>query len=111
MWGFTHLSPGKNQHLVGKKFRENLEKDSPLVLVFSENESLHRVCTEVVLELVHVHQGFVGFPAVTGLAESSPSNLIDSTMNSCSLCWATTNGWAIVSEKSICCADPREVGG
>ena len=27
------------------------------------------------MELVHVDQGFVGFPAVTGLAESSPSNL------------------------------------
>ena len=27
------------------------------------------------MELVHVHQGFVGFPAVTGLAKSSPSNL------------------------------------
>jgi len=27
------------------------------------------------VKLVHVHQGFVGFPAVTSLAESSPSNL------------------------------------
>ena len=38
-------------------------------------ESLHCVCPEVVVELVHVNQGSVGFPAVTGLAKSSPSNL------------------------------------
>ena len=27
------------------------------------------------MELFYVHQGFVGFSAVTGLAESCPSNL------------------------------------
>ena len=32
------------------------------------------------MELVHVHQGFIWFPAVTGLAESSPSNL-DATID------------------------------
>jgi len=43
--------------------------------VFFWDERLHCVCPEVVVELVHVHQGLEGFPAVTGLAKSSPSNL------------------------------------
>jgi hypothetical protein len=37
------------------------------------------------MELVHVHQSFEGFPAVTGLAESSPSTL------------EFEGGWAIVA--------------
>jgi hypothetical protein len=68
------------------------------------DERLHGVGAKVVMELVHVH-GLVWLPAVTGFSESSPAHLelkgglrlprwamIDSTVNSCSLCWAIVNG-------------------
>ena len=68
--------------------------------MFLGDERLHVVCAKVVVELVHMHQRLVWLPAVTGFSESSPahlelkggSSMIDSTVNSYSLCWAIVNG-------------------
>jgi hypothetical protein len=63
------VSPTKNQSgkrpLRGKKSEENLEKDSPYVLlVFAWNQSPHRVGSKVVVQLVDMEKGFVGFPTI-----------------------------------------------
>ena len=47
-----------------KNLQENLEKDSPWLLVFLWDERLHLVGTQVVMELIHMHEGLVWFPAV-----------------------------------------------
>ena len=63
------VSPTKNQSgkrpLRGKNSEENLEKDSPYVLlVFAWNQSPHRVGSKVVVQLVDMEKGFVGFPTI-----------------------------------------------
>ena len=39
------------------------------------NERLHGVGAQVIMELVHMHEGLVRFPAVAGLFESRPSDV------------------------------------
>ena len=39
------------------------------------NERLHGVGAQVIMELVHMHEGLVRFPAVAGLVESRPSDV------------------------------------
>ena len=39
------------------------------------NERLHGVGAQVIMELVHMHEGLVWFPAVAGLVESRPSDV------------------------------------
>ena len=46
------------------KVQENLEEDSPWLLVFLWDERLHLVGSQVVMELVHMHECLVWFPAV-----------------------------------------------
>ena len=43
--------------------------------MFFGDERLHGVGAKVVMELIHVHQGLVWLPAVTGFSESSPAHL------------------------------------
>ena len=50
-------------------------KDSPWLLVLPWNERLHGVGAQVIMELVHMHEGLVWFPAVAGLVESRPSDV------------------------------------
>ncbi len=38
----------------------------------SWNERLHGVGAQVIMELVHMHEGLVRFPAVAGIVESGP---------------------------------------
>ena len=57
------------------KVQENLEKDSPRLLVFLWYERLHGIGAQVIMELVHMHEGFVRFPAVARLVESGPSHV------------------------------------
>jgi hypothetical protein len=57
------------KNLRGKQLRlgkvqENLEKDSPWLLVFLWDERLHLVGSQVVMELVHMHECLVWLPAV-----------------------------------------------
>ena len=48
-----------------KNSEENLEKDSPYVLlVFAWNQSPHRVGSKVVVQLVDMEKGFVGFSTI-----------------------------------------------
>jgi hypothetical protein len=89
------ISPGKSW------------KDSPWLLVLLWDKCLHLVGSQVVMELVHMHEGLVRFPAV---ASSNPDQRtwnvkvdrwlrsprcprIDSSMNYCSLCWSTVSGF------------------
>jgi len=46
------------------KVQENLENDSPWLLVFLWDERLHLVDSQVVMELIHMHECLVWFPAV-----------------------------------------------
>ena len=57
------------------KVQENLEKDSPWLLVLPWKERLHGVGAQVFMELVHMHEGLVWFPAVAGFVESRPSDV------------------------------------
>ncbi len=66
---------GKPAKIRLGKVWENLEKDSPWLLVLPWNERLHGVSTQVIMELVHMHEGLVRFPAVAGLVEYRPSNV------------------------------------
>ena len=46
--------------------KTNLEKDSPYVLlVFAGNQSPHRIRPEIVVQLVDMEKGLVGFPTFT----------------------------------------------
>ena len=48
-----------------KNSEENLEKDSPYVLlVFPGDEGLHRISPQVVVKLAHVQEGLVRFPSI-----------------------------------------------
>jgi len=55
---------GKPTKIRLRKVQENLEKDSPWLLVFLWDERLHLVGSQVVMELVHMHECLVWFPAV-----------------------------------------------
>ena len=64
------VSPTKNQSgkdpCGAKNSEENLENDSPYVLlVFAWNQSPHRVRSKVVVQLVDMEKGLVGFPTIT----------------------------------------------
>ena len=60
---------------MGKNSEENLENDSPYVLlVFPGDEGLHSISPQVVVKLVHVQESLVGFPGIAGFAEASPAN-------------------------------------
>ena len=53
MW----VSPTKNHRgktRVGKNSEENLEKDSPYILLVIPGEGLHSMSPQVVVKLVHV---------------------------------------------------------
>ena len=50
-----------------EKVQENLEKDSPWLLVL--------LCTQVVMELVNTHGGLVWFSAVARLVESGAAHV------------------------------------
>ena len=39
------------------------------------NERLHGVGAQVIMEFVHIHEGLVQFPAVTGIVESGPPDV------------------------------------
>ena len=57
------------KNLTGKyprlgKVQENLEKDSPWLLVFLWDDRLHLVGLQGVMELVQMYEGPVWFPAV-----------------------------------------------
>ena len=55
MWGFTHLKTIVEKPVMGKNSEENLENDSPYVLLMIPgDESLHSMSPQVVVELVHV---------------------------------------------------------
>ena len=66
---------GKPAKIRLGKVQENLEKDSPWLLVLPWNERLHGIGAQVIMELVHMHEGLVWFPAVAGLVESRPSDV------------------------------------
>ena len=57
------------------KVQENLEKDSPWLLVLLWYERLHGVCTQVVMELVNTQGGLVWFSAVARLVESGAAHV------------------------------------
>ena len=60
--------------MLGKNSEENLEKDSPYVLlVFPGDEGLHSISPQVFVKLVHVQEGLVRFPGIAGFAEASPA--------------------------------------
>ena len=65
--GFHPLKTNREKDPCGaKNSEENLEKDSPYVLlVFAWNQSPHRVGSKVVVQLVDMEKGFVGFPTIT----------------------------------------------
>ena len=61
--------------MLGNNSEENLEKDSLYVLfVFPGDEGLHSISPEVVVKLVHVHEGLVRFPGIAAFAEASQAN-------------------------------------
>jgi hypothetical protein len=98
---------GKPTKIRLGKVQENLEKDSPWLLVFLWDERLHLVGSQVVMELVQCMSALYG--SQLSLESSNPDQRtrivkvdrrlrsqrcprIDSTMNSCSLCCATVSG-------------------
>ena len=50
------------------------------------NERLHGVGTQVIMELVHMHEGLVRFPAVAGIVESRPPDVERTLLCSEPLC-------------------------
>ena len=66
---------GKPAKISLGKVYENLEKDSPWLLVLLWNERFHSVGAQVIMEFVHMHEGLVWFPAVAGIVESGPSDV------------------------------------
>ena len=63
MWTKNHRE--KNP-CWAKNSEKNLEKDSPYVLlVFAWNHSPHRVRSKVVVQLVNMEKGLVGFPTIS----------------------------------------------
>ena len=65
--GFYPLKTNREKDPWGvKNSEENLEKDSPYVLlVFAWNHSPHRVRSKVVVQLVNMEKGLVGFPTIS----------------------------------------------
>ena len=56
----------KDEYCGAKTSEENLEKDSPYVLlVFAWNKIPHRVRSKEVVQLVDMEKGLVGFPTIT----------------------------------------------
>jgi len=51
-----------------------LKKIHPLLLVLFTDQSCHCMSSQVLMKLTDVHEGLVGFPAVTGFSESGPSD-------------------------------------
>ena len=63
MWTKNHRE--KNP-CWAKNSEENLEKDSPYVLlVFAGNQGPQRVRPKIVVQLVDMEKGLVGFPTIT----------------------------------------------
>ena len=50
-----------------EKVQENLENDSPWLLVFLWDERLHLVGSQVVIELVQMHEGLVWLSRIRSL--------------------------------------------
>ena len=65
--GFHPLKTNREKDpCEAKNSEENLEKDSPYVLlVFAWNQSPHRVRSKEVVQLVDMEKGLVGFPTIT----------------------------------------------
>jgi len=64
--GFHPLKPSGKRPVRGKNSEENLEKNSPYVLlVFLGDQGLHGIRPEVVMQFVDVEKGLVGFPTIT----------------------------------------------
>jgi len=57
------------------KVQENLEKDSPRSLVFLWYERLHGIGAQVIMELVHMHEGLVLFRALGKRVSGNYRNL------------------------------------
>ena len=58
-----------------KNSEENLDKDSPhVLLVFAWYEGLHCIRPEIVVQLVDMEQGFVWFPTIARLSKTCPTN-------------------------------------
>ena len=73
--GFHPLKTIVEKPVGGINSEENLEKDSPYVLlVFPGDEGLHSISPQVVVELVHVQESLVRFPGIAGFAEASPAD-------------------------------------
>ena len=51
-----------------------LKKIHPLLLVLFRDQSFHCMSSQVLMKLTDVHEGLVGFPAVTGFPESVSSD-------------------------------------
>jgi hypothetical protein len=75
--GFHPLKTNREKDPCGaKNSEENLEKDSPYVLlVFAWNQSPHRVGSKVVVQLVDMEKGFVGFPTIASFSKACPTDL------------------------------------
>jgi len=57
------------------KVQDILEKDSPRSIVLLWYECIHGIGAQVILNLVHMHEGLVRFKAVARLVESGPSHV------------------------------------
>ena len=63
--GFHPLKTIVEKTVAGENSEENLEKDSPYVLlVFPGDEGLHGISSQVVMKLVNVQEGLVRFPSL-----------------------------------------------
>ena len=63
--------PGRIASPGYKNSEENLDKDSlPFLLMFPRNERPHSVGPQVLMELIDMEQGLIGFPSIARLAES-----------------------------------------
>ena len=77
------VSPTKNQSWnrpvtkkrIVKNSEENLEKDSPhVLLVFAWYEGLHCIRLAIVVQLVNMEKGFVWFPTIACLSKTCPTD-------------------------------------
>ena len=83
VWSTEVCEVSLTKNLSGKpakirlgKVQENLEKDSPWLLVLPWDERLHGIGAQVIMELAHMHEGLIRFPAVAGIVESRPPDVV-----------------------------------
>ena len=68
-------NPREKTSSEGKKIPGKiLKKIHPLLLVLFRDQSFHCMSPQVLMKLSDVHEGLVGFPAVTRFSESGPSD-------------------------------------